>query len=178
MAERRRRVGRVQADVAAREVAHAAVLTPAWQHARRVAVYAALPDELPTRALVALAEKAGLPMLWPRIDDERLVFVGCAEKDLVPGRFGIASPPRHLSPVVLDASDVLIVPGVAFDANGNRLGRGGGYYDRVLAALGEEARSIGIGYDFQRVEQVPTAPHDVPVNFVVTEAGTTQRRAR
>jgi len=67
--------------------------------------------------------------------------------------------------------DVVIVPGVAFTANGDRLGQGGGWYDRFLAATGPGCTTIGVGFDLQLVERLPVEPHDVPLDHVVTESG-------
>jgi len=178
MGARRRAVPPEAARAAAEQVAGRVIALPEWRGARRVALYAALPDELPTLPLAAAARADSLPILWPRLEEADLVFVVCAAAALVPGRFGVPSPPAVLASTPLGPDDLVVVPGVAFDDHGRRLGRGGGSYDRALGALGREARSVGIGYDFQRVERVPTAPHDVAVRVVVTESGVTRRSPR
>ena len=117
----------------------------------------------------------GLAIAWPRVDGDALVFARCRPAALVAGAYGILAPPPDAPPVVPDAFDLILVPGVAFDAEGRRLGRGGGHYDRVLASLPPRATSVGIGYDFQLVASVPCEEHDVPVDMVITE-GRTYRR--
>ena len=64
--------------------------------------------------------------------------------------------------------DCVIVPGAAFDVHGKRLGLGGGYYDRFLK-LAENAKKISLAFDFQILENIPTEPHDLPVDFIITE---------
>jgi 5-formyltetrahydrofolate cyclo-ligase len=73
---------------------------------------------------------------------------------------------------------VLLVPLVGFDAQGYRLGYGGGYYDRTLAAMTPRARAIGVGYELGRLETIHPQPHDVPMDAIVTEAGVFETPAR
>ena len=159
----------------AEAVAARLVDTMEWRSASRVALYSALPDELPTGPLHQAARVRGLPVLWPRILGERLEFALCEEGVLVPGRFGVLAPPARCPACGLVQGDLVIVPALAFDASGRRLGRGGGYYDRVLADLPARASSVAIGYDFQQVDAVPAEDHDVAVSMVVTDAGIHRR---
>ena len=175
MRERRRAVDPESALRRAEAAAARLVHTIEWRGASRVALYSALRDELPTTPLHRAARARRLPVLWPRIVDERLEFAVCDEEELVPGRFGILAPPGHCPARELGPGDLLVVPAVAFDASGRRLGRGGGYYDRVLAALPSRASSVAIGYDFQQVDEVPSEDHDMPVAMVVTDAGIHRR---
>jgi len=88
--------------------------------------------------------------------------------DLREGNMGILEP-RHevIRPVRADKMDAWLVPGLAFDEHGNRLGRGMGYFDRLLC--GARGVKIGLAYDFQLMEEVPSEPHDVRLDFIVTE---------
>jgi 5-formyltetrahydrofolate cyclo-ligase len=89
--------------------------------------------------------------------------------DLTEGRFGILEPggDRRLSPCY-QSKLVVFVPGVAFDSRGNRLGRGKGWYDRLIKEL-EEATLVALAYDFQIVEEVPTDAWDQKVHYVISE---------
>ncbi len=69
---------------------------------------------------------------------------------------------------------MIIVPAVAYDRNGNRVGRGRGYYDRLLSS--SAAVKVGVGYDFQLVDEIDAEPHDVPVDIVITQTRTIVRR--
>ena len=82
-------------------------------------------------------------------------------------QFGIGEPtgPEFTD---LESIDMIIVPGVAFDSHGNRMGRGRGFYDRLLKSTPNAAK-IGVGYDFQLLDTIPVEPHDVPMDCVITD---------
>jgi 5-formyltetrahydrofolate cyclo-ligase len=84
----------------------------------------------------------------------------------------------HCAPVALAAIDWVLVPGVAFDPNGHRVGYGGGYYDRLLPLLQQDAHRISGAFELQLVDRVPTAPHDLTVDAIVTERRTLEPRPR
>ena len=97
-------------------------------------------------------------------------YVACEikdpEKDLLVGRFGIREPETWCSQIELNRLDFTLVPGVAFDLQGRRLGRGKGFYDRMLAAV--RGTTCGVAFDEQIVEEVPVEPHDTRVNCILT----------
>jgi 5-formyltetrahydrofolate cyclo-ligase len=128
---------------------------------------------MPSRPFYERALGSGRVLLWPRLGaGDRLEFAACARwEELRPGRYGVPSPPTEAAPEALGAGDLVLVPGLAFDGAGRRLGRGGGHYDRALAAAEEGTVAIGVGYEFQRVDAVPVEPHDVALDAVVTERG-------
>ncbi len=142
------------------------------RRARRVALYAALPDELQTRPLFEGLREHGIERLLPRpCPKGGLAFVSVERwEELTPGRYGVPEPPAEAPAAALGRGDWLLVPGLAFDAEGWRLGRGGGAYDRLLAA-GVGPRRVGLCYAFQLVGHVPHDSHDRPVDAVVTERG-------
>jgi 5-formyltetrahydrofolate cyclo-ligase len=136
--------------------------------ARRIVLYAALPAELPTRALAEAGRSSGRELLWPRLSAAGEIELAPAdEAELAPDAAGIPAPPVSHAAVELRPGDLLIVPGVAFTPDGARLGRGGGHYDRLLAR-GDGCISIGIAFDIQVVEELPTEPHDRRVDIVAT----------
>lgn len=135
----------------------------------------ALPfrSEWDTRALFALALGSGRTVVAPRVDEHsrmlELRSVRDLAHDIVPGYRGIPEP-RLQCPLVPPGSvDWVLVPGVAFDAAGRRLGYGGGYYDRLLPLVKRGAARVAGAYDAQIVERVPAAPHDLAVDVVATE---------
>ena len=172
MAARRRQLGRDQAQAAGQQVAERLAGAPEFRACVRVVLYAELPDELPTRPLYEIARACGKVLLWPRTAaGGRLEFAPCPRwEDLVPERYGVLAPPPAQESVALGPEDLLLVPGVAFDLQGGRLGRGGGHFDRALGEIGEGGPlSVGVGFEFQLVDEVPREIHDRAVGAVVTE---------
>lgn len=141
---------------------------PALRRPATVLVYAATPEEVELSALVPRLHERGARTLFPRIRDRHLELVAAADVSrLALGRRGIREPPGPA--VDPDRVDVAVVPGVAFDPHGGRLGRGGGHYDRLLPRLPERAVVLGVCFACQVVPRVPMQRHDVPVDVVVTE---------
>ena len=171
MAARRRQVAPDVAQAAAEAVAAAVVADPRVRSVRRVALYAAVGGELPTRPLFDALEGVGGARLLPRVRIWQLEWVATDRWDaLVPGRWGIPEPPGVAeSPPA--AGDVVLLPGLAFDAAGFRLGRGGGFYDRAFRSTASAPWLIGVGYAFQCVEAVPHDSRDRRVDAIVTERG-------
>lgn len=136
-----------------------------------VAAYAAFGGELdPLPLLEALAAK-GVALALPVVEAKAAPLVFRAWEPgapLVQHRFGMAEPPRDAPAVV---PDIVVVPLLAFDRQGYRLGYGGGYYDRTLAALRKRGRvlAVGVGFAVQEMPSVPRGPHDVPLDWIVTE---------
>lgn len=149
--------------------------SPAWALARTVLVYAAARGEPPLSELVALARETGRTVVVPRVDGAGLVLhVWPAGQGLVRGAHGIAEPLASWDPVDPEDVDLALLPGLAFDGQGGRLGQGGGHYDRLLAhmpARGDLPRRVGVAWAFQLIPQVPMDEHDQRVDAVVTEEG-------
>jgi 5-formyltetrahydrofolate cyclo-ligase len=135
-------------------------------------VYAALPDELPLGHVIEQAAAAGKRLLWPRVVSEDQLCFGSADRveSLVPGRYGVREPPAT-APIETLGPDVLVlVPGVAFDPVGGRMGRGAGLWDRALADV-RGAVIFGVGYELQIIDTVPCEAHDRSIDALLTEAG-------
>jgi 5-formyltetrahydrofolate cyclo-ligase len=145
------------------------LLQAAWlRGANAILIYASLRDEIDLSiALDSLGEKR---LALPRYDKIRQTY--CAAllsgsiRDLPTGQFGIPEPPPDAETIPLNALDVVLVPGVAFDRAGRRLGRGLGFYDRLLAEV--PGIKCGVAYDWQIVPELPAEPHDISVDFIVT----------
>ena len=141
--------------------------------ARTLLLYAALPDEVPTKQIAAEAWNHGKQVVLPRVDREgwelALYRVGGWE-ELRPGAYGIAEPdPARCAPVAVEQIDAALIPGLAWDRRGGRLGRGGGFYDRLLASSGWRAFRCGLFFAAQEVSHIPLEDWDVLLNAVVTE---------
>jgi len=150
---------------------------PEFSSASVVSFYVSKPGsgEVSTLEMIEEALKAGKRMLVPYVEAGRIFLAEISDpgRQLSPGTFGIPEPPRELRrPAPLRDVDLVVVPGLAFDLRGNRLGHGFGYYDgllREISSANPAARFAGLAYDFQVLDEIPSSPHDVPVHLVVTE---------
>jgi 5-formyltetrahydrofolate cyclo-ligase len=146
---------------------------PRLAGARRVALFAAVGSELDATAVARGLRARGVEIVYPRVvrGARRLEFhlVG-DESELVPGAFGIPEPAADAPVAPVQSIDAFVVPGLAFDAGGARIGWGRGYYDRSLAAAPERLR-IGYCFECQLVPEVPLEPSDLPMHAIVTETG-------
>ena len=141
---------------------------PEWAEARVILLFAALPDEPNVDALWDQSKQVCLPRF--RADRTYEAAYVRDRNDLVSGQFGILEPPGSAACAGPSEVDLVITPGVAFDASGYRLGRGRGFYDRWLECL--TAYRCGVGYDHQLVRAgVPHEPHDARMEVVVTPSG-------
>jgi 5-formyltetrahydrofolate cyclo-ligase len=149
-----------------------AIQLPAYASARSVVLYSPVQNEVRTEEILEKALTLGRRVFYPRtIMDGTGQFIRISSSaDLRAGRYGILEPTgtEELSDGDLD-SLIAFIPGVAFDAAGNRLGRGQGWYDRILTGLGSQATLVALAYDFQVVEEVPTDAWDRKVHYIVTE---------
>jgi len=138
---------------------------------RTFAVYLALPDEIDLSVLIAALASAGVPLAAPRWNGSayalaRLTALADGRWALRDGPHGIPEPMEDISAAAAEIG-VWIVPGLAFTADGRRLGYGGGWYDRFLAAASPDACALGVAYPFQMVDDLPAEPHDRPLSAVV-----------
>lgn len=171
MAERRRAVAPSEAAAAAQVTARTLLGCAPARTARRFGLYAALRDEIPTRPLFDAVVGSDREAWLPRIaSGRRLEFAPVSDwAALRPGRHGILEPLPEVAAGGLEVGDVVVVPGVAFDVDGNRLGRGGGYYDAAFPPGAVGPTLIGLGYEFQIVDAVPHDARDRRVDALVTE---------
>jgi 5-formyltetrahydrofolate cyclo-ligase len=136
-------------------------------------LYAAVPGEVGTGLIAEAVRLAGGKVYYPRIrPDGDMSFHRVDREDgLVPGRYGIPAPAgESMGSGEPERFDLVVVPGLAFDRRGFRLGRGGGYYDRFLSRV-VPTLVVGLAFSWQIVPAVPVDPWDVPMGAVVTEKG-------
>ncbi len=150
---------------------------PELQRPGHVLVYAAMDDEADLAGAVGPLRERGVRTLFPRVRGERLELVAASDLlTLELGYRGIREPSGpKIDPGIVD---VAVVPGVAFDPHGGRLGHGGGHYDRLLAQLPPDCIRVGTCFSVQVVPRVPREDHDEPVDVVVTELARYRTRAR
>jgi 5-formyltetrahydrofolate cyclo-ligase len=179
---RRATLGRIRALTAAERSRQEQILNgcfrkiPGLASASTVLLYAsAFPEEIDTRPWLDLCLGQSKRLVLPRVDRAlgRLVLhaIEDPDRDLRPGRMNIPEPVPDRPLVAPQAIDWALVPGVAFDRRCNRLGRGGGYYDRLLAQLRPEAPFWAIAYSEQIYDRIFTELHDVSLHGIVHPAG-------
>jgi 5-formyltetrahydrofolate cyclo-ligase len=174
LSQRRQAVAPAESERCARRIEAALLAEPRVRQASRFALYAALPDEVPSRPLFDALSALGRPCLFPRaLPGHRLAFAAVSDwSELRPGRYGVLEPPAQAAVIRPGAGDLVLVPGVAFDRAGDRLGRGIGYYDRTFPASAPGAPLlIGVAYQLQLVDALPCLETDRRMDAVVTELG-------
>jgi 5-formyltetrahydrofolate cyclo-ligase len=141
-----------------------------WKRAQWVLFFAPLPEELDVWPLLTEALSAGKRVALPRFVAETRTYEACPildpQVDLQVGHFGIREPAGRCARLPSNRLDLILVPGIAFDLHGRRLGRGKGYYDQLLRAL--RGTTCGVAFDQQIVDEIPIAPHDVPLDCILT----------
>ena len=147
-------------------------------HASTILAYASFGSELSLDPFItvalALSKRIAIPAINWAHKSMAAHQITNLDTDLIPGRYDIRVPHEGCPAVEPEQIDVILLPGLAFDRAGNRLGRGAGFYDRYISALkdaGHNPTLIGVCYHAQIVDLVPTEPHDHRVDRVITELG-------
>jgi len=161
----------------ARQLTARILATPEWQAARRILLFVPLPDEIDLGALIPAGLKAGKRIGLPAFDGGTGVYlvreILDPTTDLILGRFNIREPGPQCRTMSVAELDLLLVPGLAFDATGGRLGRGRGFYDRLLVPA--TGTLWGVGFREQVGPLVPREPHDRCLDAVYTAVGSESR---
>ena len=141
---------------------------PEWQAAKVVMGYAPMGDEPDIEPLLCTTRATVLPR-WTDEGYEPAQITNL-QADLCPGQFGVREPTLECLTMNWAEIDMILVPGMAFDGTGNRLGRGGGYYDRLLdcARAAGPVTAVGVCFEWQLQENVPIATHDQQLDLVVS----------
>jgi 5-formyltetrahydrofolate cyclo-ligase len=167
---------------AARAITRGLLALPAFPAAHTVLLTVAFRTEWDTLPLVAAALSAGKVVAVPRVNPRSRMLelhrVTDPATEIAPGFRGVPEPHPGCTRVAAEAIDWVLVPGVAFDRSGRRLGYGGGYYDRLLPLLRPNAARVAGAYELQVVDRIPAAPHDLAVDVIVTESRTIAARLR
>ena len=179
-----RKLAAMPAEVAAaksRVACSSLLAAEEFRSAGAIMLYAPIPREVDVEPVADAAWRAGKTVLAPKVDwsTERMQAVAIRSMDeLVPGRFGLREPAggeggesqSAVEAWPIAGIDLIIVPALAYDRAGNRLGRGAGFYDRFLAQPGRRAVTCGLAFAEQLVDHVPMHENDVPVDMLVTDA--------
>lgn len=143
---------------------------PVWQNSSHILFYAPILEEVDIWPLIQIAIHKGatacLPRYIPHKDVYEAAMVSNTDTDLIKGHFGVREPSPVCPSIPLNRLDFILVPGVAFDSSGYRLGRGRGYYDRLLPMT--QGLRCGVGYEQQIRSEIPVEPHDIHVDYIAT----------
>ena len=146
--------------------------------AHTILFFAPRPDELDVWPVLELSLALGVNCALPFFDAEKKSY-GARQlqnlaSEIIIGKYGVREPATSCPKISLDRFDLILVPGLAFDLGGRRLGRGQGYYDRLLA----EASGVkcGVCHNFQLLENIPAEPHDAKVDFILTPGRCVRRK--
>jgi 5,10-methenyltetrahydrofolate synthetase len=148
---------------------------PEYKNAKTVLAYMSIGSEFDTTELVRDVLASGKMLVLPKVNRAAkhldLYRVHDPETDLLAGVWGIREPDAHLcEPVSLQQIDFVLMPGVVFDVDGNRIGYGGGYYDKLLANANKKTPLIGAAYSLQLVDNIPHDSHDIKLHSVITNS--------
>jgi 5-formyltetrahydrofolate cyclo-ligase len=171
---KRRRLPEMARLANSRSIWERVVDLPAYQRARVLLGYMAFDHEVLTDDLMQQAMASGkrvvLPMVLRDRQEMALYVIDDLRRDVAPGYRGILEPqPRQTHAVAPETLDLALIPGVAFDARGGRLGFGSGFYDRLLGQLPRDIPTIGLAFDFQVIPRLPLEAHDMLLTAIVTE---------
>ena len=141
-----------------------------WRDSHKVLGFLGFKDELDLFAVLEVAWAIGKTIALPRYVAEQNSYGAAVtspeKREFVKGAFGVLEPPADAPLIPLNQLDLVLVPGLAFDCQGRRLGRGKGFYDRLLAEV--TGIKCGVALDEQIVEELPEEPHDIAMNFILT----------
>ncbi|MCB9743903.1 MAG: 5-formyltetrahydrofolate cyclo-ligase [Alphaproteobacteria bacterium] len=170
---RRARLTLAERKQASRRACARLMASPIWENALRVGLFLSMHDEVSTQLLLESAWRTGRRVATPVTPPlgSPLAFRWVQRGTLLRrARFGALEPGPDAEVAPLDDLELLVVPGLGFDARGARLGAGGAYYDRTLPQTGP---AVMLAFSLQQLDRVPEEPHDVRVQAVVTERGWT-----
>ena len=165
LAQKRRLLSKDEVAELSSKIVVAVEQMPCFQEAKTVLIYYPTHNEVDLLPLIKRYKKEKT-FLFPVV--HRKAMVACpyeGNSKMHRGKFNIPEP---TTPPYTGHIDMVLVPGVAFDKSGNRLGRGGGYYDRFIACLGRNTTLVGVGYDFQLVDKVPASRRDKKMQYIIT----------
>jgi 5-formyltetrahydrofolate cyclo-ligase len=170
MKQRRAALSEEIRESGGRDVCDLVASTPEWQQANTIGLYASFGHEVPTSALFTAAWNAGKRVVIPRVTQRAAPLTFCAiapESSFTKGAYGIKEPEEGSRIVRVQDIDLLVMPALAMSPTGDRLGWGGGYYDRTLQPVPSLVR-FAIIFDCQLLDTIPSQPNDIHIPVVVT----------
>lgn len=144
-----------------------------YKDSSRILAYYPFRSEINTKIIINDALSQGKEIALPRVSKDHLdlYYIQDLDHDLEPGCYDIMEPvPKRCRRAKADTIDLVIVPGIGFDRDHNRLGYGGGFYDRLLMDIPEIVPRIALAFDIQVVDRIPVSGHDLKVDILITES--------
>ena len=170
MLARRRALAETEVQSAGLLAQRALIATSEFADAQIVGLYAPVHNEVETADVMRAALDSAKIVLFPVVCPSGLEFRRIDDPSaLRRGAFNIPEPDAACPVHLPGEADLIVIPGVAFDQSGRRIGYGKGYYDRALHQLEGKGRLVGLCYDFQIVDEIPGEPHDVRMDMIITE---------
>jgi 5-formyltetrahydrofolate cyclo-ligase len=143
--------------------------TPAYLESDTIFTYVSVKNEVDTTPLIQQAIKDHKQIAVPKVTGKRTLtfYYITSFEDLEPAKFNLLEPKENCE-LAIKSPEIIVIPGLAFDKNKNRLGYGGGFYDSYLAQH-QGGQKVGLTYDFQIIEEVPVNDHDILLDMVISE---------
>lgn len=162
-----------EVKAASEKITHRLLESTLVKHSNTILLYMDFRNEVMTQPLITELWKLGKRVVIPRVNEdtnELDLYAIEAFSDMVLSSFGILEPDASIPPnTSAQDIDLVLAPGVCFDRRGYRMGYGGGFYDKLLPKLRQDCQIHALAFDMQLVDEVPTEPHDVRLNGIVTE---------
>jgi len=175
MLKRRKNMNQDEIDCKSQRIAELLFSLDIIQNSQIIMVYVNMPGEVRTEKIIQDLLNAGKTVVVPVCIPQEVNLLPSQIKgldELAPGHYGILEPKKEfIRPVDPGVLEIIIVPGLAFDMQGNRIGHGKGYYDRFLMRVSPFAKKVGLAFEFQIVYNIPVCHFDVPMDLIVTENG-------
>jgi 5-formyltetrahydrofolate cyclo-ligase len=170
MLEKRKKLSSEERRNASFHIQQSLLESEVYVKAKHLVLYSSIHNEVDSSLVMNDALTSGRKVFLPVVADMGLIFREVKETTaLQKGAFGIMEPPASNSVISPEKVDLIVVPGIAFDLQGHRVGYGKGYYDKALHSLEKQGKLIAVCYDFQLVDEIAGEPHDVMVDMMITE---------
>ena len=159
----------MQINESSRRLCESLFKTEAYQRAKSIYAYLSYNQEVRTQPILERAQKDGKRVAVPKVIGEDMAFIWLDDLSAVAEGYCHIPEPIADGPIADDPTALVLMPGLAFDAQGHRLGYGGGFYDRYLASHPQHTL-VALCYDFQMFDQLETKAHDIPVDLVISDS--------
>lgn len=186
--EKRRLLSQEEVHDRSKKICNQLINLEEFKRRKNVLIYVSMPDEVQTKEIFRAGLQQGKTLASPIVqrDNKMLLLSVLSEahvkellseaaniesRNWIKAKFGIMEPREEtIQPISLSEIEFIVVPGVAFDRRGKRLGLGGGYYDRLLEKTKDTALAVALAFDFQIISTIPTQDHDQEVDMIITDS--------